>query len=68
MRQKRTDQLNFSHIIPNTTLGRELAAISELLEENPEVLELAKRDLIGLKRADTGRTGMTAEQVCAVPF
>jgi len=63
MRQKRTNQLTFSHIIPNTTIGRELAAISELLEENPEILDLAQQDLIGLKRSDTGRTGMTAEQV-----
>jgi len=63
MRQKRTNQLSFSHIIPNTTIGRELAAISEILEDNLEILELAERDLVGLKRADTGRTGMTAEQV-----
>jgi len=63
MRQKRTNQLSFSHIIPNTSIGRELAAISEILEDNPEILDLAERDLVGLKRADTGRTGMSAEQV-----
>ena len=63
MRQKRTNELSFSHIIANTTLGRELAAISEILEDNPEILDLAERDLVGLKRADTGRVGMTAEQV-----
>ena len=63
MRQKRTDQLSFSHIIPNSTIGRELAAISEILEDNPKILDLAEKDLVGLKRADTGRVGMTAEQV-----
>lgn len=63
MRQKRTNQLSFSHIIPNTTIGRELAAISEILEETPEMLDLAQGDLLGLKRSDTGRKGMTAEQV-----
>ena len=63
MRQKRINQLRFSHIIPNTTIGRELAAISEILEDNLEILDLAETDLVGLKRADTGRTGMSAEQV-----
>jgi len=46
----------------------ELAAMSRGLDGTPEILELAYKDLVGLKREDTGRFGMTAEQVlrCAV--
>ena len=54
MRQKRIGQLSFSHIIPNTKIGQDLAAASEILEENPLIVDLAEKDLIGLKRADTG--------------
>lgn len=44
--------------------GDELAAMSTLLDELPrEVLEAVQRDLVGDRRADTGRRAMTAEQV-----
>ena len=41
-----------------------LEAISELVDQHPELVELVHRDLMrGLKRSRTGRRGMTAEQV-----
>jgi transposase, IS5 family len=62
MRQKREPQLNLSHIMPRTEIGRELQAMSLILDENPEILDLVYRDLIGLRSTETGRTGMTGEQ------
>lgn len=63
MRRKRQGQLELAHTIPRTEIGRELAAMSKVLDEMPKLYELAYRDLIGLKDAETGRIGMTAEQV-----
>jgi transposase, IS5 family len=37
--------------------------LDKVLDEMPKLYELAYRDLIGLKDAETGRIGMTAEQV-----
>jgi IS5 family transposase len=63
MRRRRQGQLELAHTIPRTEIGRELAAMSKVLDEMPKLYELAYRDLIGLKDAETGRIGMTAEQV-----
>jgi transposase, IS5 family len=63
MRRKRQGQLDLSHSMPRTEIGRELGAMSKVLDEMPEIYKVAYQDLIGLKYAETGRTGMTAEQV-----
>jgi transposase, IS5 family len=63
MRRKRQGQLELAHTIPRTEIGRELAAMSKVLDEMPKLYEVAYQDLIGLKDAETGRIGMTAEQV-----
>ena len=63
MRRKRQGQLELAHTIPRTQIGRELAAMSQILDEMPQLYEVAYQDLIGLKDAETGRLGMTAEQV-----
>ncbi len=63
MRRKRQGQLDLAHTMPRTEIGRELAAMSKVLDEMPKIYEVAYLDLIGLKDAETGRTGMTAEQV-----
>ena len=44
-------------------LAIELAAISRQLDGATGVWEMAYQDLVGLRREDTGRFGMTAEQV-----
>lgn len=49
-------------------LGRELSAISHWLDENPEVLELASKDLIRVNSKHVGCKGLTVENVlrCAL--
>src|SRR5438046_943521 len=46
--------------------AREIEAISDVLEANPRLAELAQRDLAAGKRADVGRQGMTGEQALRV--
>ena len=44
--------------------AKELAAIGDILDGEPEILDLVLADLLGEKRKNrTGRNGMTAEQV-----
>lgn len=68
MRRKWISQLSVFHVFGRTDVAMELAAISKEMDGASEMLELAHKDLVGLKREDTGRLGMTAEQVlrCAV--
>ena len=68
MRMKSIKQRSFQEVFPKSRAGRELAVISELLDEVPGVLELVHRDLTSGVSSGTGRAGMTAEQVfrCAV--
>jgi len=68
MREKRDPQMSLFHVIPRNEIGKELEAISKIIDENPEILDQVQGDLIGMKNAETGRTGMTAEQVfrCAI--
>lgn len=44
-------------------IGKELAAFSEILDATPKMLDLVFADLTRVARKDTGREGMTAEQV-----
>jgi len=44
-------------------IGKELAAFSEILDATPKMLDLVFADLTRVSRKDTGREGMTAEQV-----
>jgi IS5 family transposase len=58
--------------LPLTSTGlqhqhsRELDAISRVLDGTPELAELAQRDLLGGRRSDTGRKGMTGDQAIRV--
>jgi len=63
MRRKFHRQRSLFHVMPRHPLGRELAAVSDILDANPEILERVYRDLVGTARDDHGREGMTAEQV-----
>jgi IS5 family transposase len=70
MRKVRIYQQNFGDAFPNHRVGREMAAMSNLLDEEPGILELVHGDLTagaGVSGA-AGRSGMTAEQVfrCAI--
>lgn len=68
MREKRIKQQNMFHTLPSSEIGRELEGISNVLLATPEILDLVYGDLVGLKDPETGRFGMTAEQVlrCAI--
>jgi len=63
MREKRDQQLNLFHILSRNAIGEELEGISKILEANQKILDIVYADLVGLRKTDTGRTGMTAEQV-----
>jgi len=68
MRQKRSPQLSVFHALAATEIGKELAAVSLIIDETPQMLDPIYHDLVGVKETDNGRTGMTAEQVlrCAI--
>lgn len=68
MRQKRSPQLSVFHTLAVTEIGKELKAISLIIDETPRMLDPIYRDLVGVKQTDNGRTGMSAEQVlrCAI--
>jgi len=46
MRRKWNPQLSIFHTMATHEIGKELAAISEVLDDNPEVVELAYKDLV----------------------
>jgi IS5 family transposase len=63
MRQKLTRQMSIFSVTMRHDIGKELAAISEILDATPKMLDLVYADLTRVSRKDTGREGMTAEQV-----
>ncbi|MDT8422084.1 MAG: ISNCY family transposase [Desulfuromonadales bacterium] len=63
MRQKRNPQLDLFTTVNKTQIGKELEQMSKILDETPELLQVVFDDLVKAKRADTGRQGLTAEQV-----
>lgn len=63
MREKRLDQMSIFYTMPGHKVAKELSAISLIVDDNPEVLDLVYGDLVRDSRTDTGRVGMTAEQV-----
>ena len=63
MRQKRNPQMSIFHVLGKHPIGNELDQMSQILDANPEILEHAYKDLTKNRRTDTGRKGMTAEQV-----
>jgi IS5 family transposase len=64
MRFKRDPQLNlFAKMRKKNKVITELEAISHILDENRTVLDLIYQDLVPYRRSDTGRPGLSAEQV-----
>ncbi len=68
MRQKLNRQTNVFTSISNNPVARELEEVSKIIDANPGILDLVFQDLVKSKKQDTGREGMTAEQVlrCAI--
>jgi IS5 family transposase len=63
MRQNRQSQLPLASQVPNHPKAREYAVISRILDRNHTIYSLVTKDLTAGKRSNTGRKGMTAEQV-----
>ena len=68
MRKKWDEQTSIFHILPRNKIARELEAISAILDTQPQILDRVYKDLLRVRLADTGREGMSAEQVlrCAI--
>jgi IS5 family transposase len=68
MRQKRNPQMGLFMSVVNTKIGKELEQMSRILDDTPGLLQVVFNDLVKFTRTDTGRYGLTAEQVlrCAV--
>lgn len=68
MRQKRNPQMSLFMTTANTQIGKELEQMSRILDDTPGLLQVVFDDLVKSKRTDTGRYGLTAEQVlrCAL--
>ncbi len=68
MRRKFNPQINLFTSTSSNPISRELKQISQILDANPQLRDLIYQDLVRAKRHDTGREGLTAEQVlrCAV--
>lgn len=63
MRHKLTRQMDIFHAMGKNEIAKELQYISEILDANTSMLDKVFKDLTRDARVDTGRSGMTAEQV-----
>jgi IS5 family transposase len=63
MRQERTVQASIFDLFAGHEIGRELKAMSQWLDEHPELIGLAAEDLHRLGIKETGRQGLPAEPV-----
>jgi IS5 family transposase len=63
MRRKLNRQTNLFTAVSSNPIARELEEISKIIDATPGVLDLVYHDLVKAKRQDTGREGLTAEQV-----
>jgi IS5 family transposase len=68
MRKKFTPQMSLFAPMARNSIVKELQGMSGILDTNPGLLELVYQDLVKTSRPDTGRQGLSAEQVlrCAV--
>lgn len=63
MRRKLNRQTNLFTAVSSNPIARELEEISKIIDANSGVLDFVYQDLVKAKRHDTGREGLTAEQV-----
>ena len=66
MRENDNLQMPLAAVKSKHPRSRELGKISELLDMQKDLYERATRDLIGGRRRDRGRKGMTGEQVLRI--
>jgi len=63
MRAKMNQQMSIFDLMHKSAIAKELKAISGILDQTPEILDAVYRNLLQGRRDDTGRNGMTADQV-----
>ena len=68
MRHKFNPQMSLFSPVKRSSIVKELEQMSKVLDATPSVMDIVFKDLVKTHRFDTGRKGMTAEQVlrCAV--
>lgn len=66
MRQFRESQLSLTPTWGPHQHTRELQMIARILEAHPQLGEFVHRDLVGERRADTGRRGLSGDQVLRI--
>ncbi len=66
MRQFRETQLSLTPIWGAHQHTRELQMAARILEVHAELGELVHRDLVGARRSDTGRRGLSGDQVLRI--
>jgi IS5 family transposase len=69
MRHKRTSQVSIFETFAAHDIGRQLAVMSQWLDEHAEVLEWVHEDLRSRRVNDTGRSGLSSQSAlrCALP-
>ena len=63
MRRKLNRQMKLFTSPSSNPIAKELEQVSQILDANSHLLDLVYQDLTKAKRYDTGREGITAEQV-----
>ena len=63
MRQTRTVQTSIFDIYSEHERGQHFRALSDLLDQNPELIKLAEKDLLNEEAETTGSNGMSVESV-----
>lgn len=68
MRKKINRQMSIFELMHTSAIAKELRCISQILDQTPGILDAVHRDLLQGRREDTGRLGLSADQVlrCAV--
>lgn len=63
MRRKFTPPMSLLNPVGRNSIVNELEQVSRVLDANPKLMDCVFQDLTAISRSDTGRKGMTAEQV-----
>jgi len=66
MRQKFNPQTGLFSPMMRHSIVKELQEMSKVIDANPRLLDLVFQDMTSLCRTDTGRAGLTAEQVLRI--
>ena len=68
MRQKINRQMSIFDLMHTSAIAKELRCISQILDQTPKILDSVHDDLLQGRREDTGRLGLSADQVlrCAI--